>query len=238
MNIKGALHCITDLLSNDEDMLGLLLTERAIAKSESREVPVESHHKVEMLLEEYARQLKSTLSEVDYMLQRVQSKQDMVSLSLDAFRNRMIQMNLYLTVGGISLAFGTTVAGFFGMNLVSGLEEAEGVFGTVVLGSCLFGGGFLAGCYSYLKGSRVKARTLNSLNEIEVMNRALGDMAALDYSFQLMLNEKTPLSKEKFRDLIYASEPFAIRDAEVDFLFGLLDYTGDGVIDEEDFRKF
>ena len=70
------------------------------------------------------------------------------------------------------------------------------------------------------------------------MNRALGDMAALDYSFQLMLNEKTPLSKEKFRDLIYASEPFAIRDAEVDFLFGLLDYTGDGVIDEEDFRKF
>ena len=117
-------------------------------------LPIEYHENVEMLLEEYARRLNSILLEIDYMLQRVQSKQDMVALSLDAYRNRMIRMNLYLTVGGISLAFGTTVAGFFGMNLVNGYEGAHGMFDLVVVGSCLFGGGFLGGCYSYLNGSR------------------------------------------------------------------------------------
>jgi len=179
MNVKGALHCITDLLSNDEDMLDLLLTEKARAKAENRVLPLETHENVEMLLEEYARQLNSTLLEIDYMLQRVQSKQDMVALSLDAYRNRVIRMNLYLTMGGISFAFGTTVAGFFGMNVIHGYEEVEGVFQWVVLGSCLFGGGFLAACYSYLNGSRMRRRTIDHVNEIEKMNRALGDMSAV-----------------------------------------------------------
>ena len=154
MNVKGALRCITNLLSSDEDMVGLLLTEKAIAKAENRTVPMELHGKVELLLEEYARQLNSTLLEIDYLLQRVQSKQDMVALSLDAYRNRMIRMNLYLTVGGISLAFGTAVAGFCGMNVPNGYEKVEGIFEFVVLSSCLLGGGFLGGCYSYLNGPR------------------------------------------------------------------------------------
>jgi magnesium transporter len=154
MNVKGALKCITDLLSNDQDMVDLLLTEKAIAKSENRTLPIELHGTVEMMLEEYARQLSSTLLEIDFMLQRVQSKQDMVALSLDAYRNRMIRMNLNLTIGGISLAFATTTAGFFGMNVQHGLEHTEGIFQMIVAGSCLLGGGFLGGCYSHLYGSR------------------------------------------------------------------------------------
>jgi magnesium transporter len=154
MNVKGALKCITDLLSNDQDMVDLLLTEKAIAKLENRTLPIELHGTVEMMLEEYARQLSSTLLEIDFMLQRVQSKQDMVALSLDAYRNRMIRMNLNLTIGGISLAFATTTAGFFGMNVQHGLEHTEGVFQVIVAGCCLLGGGFLGGCYSHLYGSR------------------------------------------------------------------------------------
>lgn len=160
MNVKGALRCITNLLSSDEDMVGLLLTEKAIAKAENRTLPIELHGEVELLLEEYARQLNSTLLEIDYMLQRVQSKQDMVALSLDAYRNRMIRMNLYLTVGGISLAFGTAVAGFFGMNVPNGYERVDGIFELVVLSSCLLGGGFLGGCYSYLNGPRCDIRCI------------------------------------------------------------------------------
>lgn len=71
------------------------------------------------------------------------------------------------------------IYGILGMNVVNGYEEAEGIFELVVLGSCLFGGGFLGGCYSYLNGSRSHQRTLDSLSEIEVMNRALGDMSAV-----------------------------------------------------------
>lgn len=181
MNVKGAIRCITDLLENDEDMNNLLLTEQSIARKNNEVLDIESHASVELLLEEYGRQLNSILLEIDYLLQRVQSKQDILALSMDAYRNRMIRMNLYLSIAGVSLGFGTgkirkqadatiiafmfaqcmflmtfclAVAGFFGMNLISGLEEAPGVFEMVILSSCLFGGGFMGGCVSYLEGSR------------------------------------------------------------------------------------
>eukprot|EP00956_Cyclotella_meneghiniana_P045304 scaffold362521_cov73-Cyclotella_meneghiniana.AAC.5 len=110
MNVKGAIHCITDLLDNDEDMNNLLLTEQATAKKNNEVLDIESHASVELMLEEYGRQLNSILLEIDYLLQRVQSKQDILALSMDAYRNRMIRMNLYLSIGGISLGFGTAVA--------------------------------------------------------------------------------------------------------------------------------
>ena len=52
-----------------------------------------------------------------------------------------------------------------------------------------------------------------------------------------MLNSKEPLTREKFREQIYASKPEAIRDTEVDFLFDLLDYSNNDVIDKNDFDK-
>ena len=179
MNVKGAIRCITDLLESDEDMNNLLLTEQSIARQNNEVLDIESHASVELLLEEYGRQLNSILLEIDYLLQRVQSKQDILALSMDAYRNRMIRMNLYLSVGGVSLGFGTgktivsayiwihaivlahltivlsvAIAGFFGMNLISGLEESPGVFEMVVLSSCLFGGGFAGACVSFLEGSK------------------------------------------------------------------------------------
>jgi len=71
------------------------------------------------------------------------------------------------------------VAGFFGMNLISGLESAEGMFEMVVLSSCLFGGGFMGACVSFLEGSKTRAKTIENLNQIEVLNRALSDMPAV-----------------------------------------------------------
>lgn len=122
MNVKGALNCVSkkqsnktwcyfssssppcypaDLLDNDEDMINLQLTAKQRAGENNETLPMESHQDVELLLEEYARQLNSILLEIDFLLQRVQSKQDLVALSLDAFRNRMIRMNLYLSIGKI-----------------------------------------------------------------------------------------------------------------------------------------
>ncbi len=154
MNCKGALNCITELLSNDDDMISLLLTEKANAEANNEVLSIESHEEVELLLEEYARQLKSVLLEIGYLLQRVQSKQDMLALQLDAYRNRMIRMNLYLSMGGMSLGFGTAVAGFFGMNVINGLENADGVFNVIVASSTMIGAAFTGACYSYINGSR------------------------------------------------------------------------------------
>jgi len=233
MNVKGALNCVTDLLDNDEDMINLQLTAKQRAGENNETLPMESHQDVELLLEEYARQLNSILLEIDFLLQRVQSKQDLVALSLDAFRNRMIRMNLYLSIGAISLAFSTATAGFYGMNVPNGMEDVKGVFESIILGSAIFGGAFLGGCYHYINGSSQQKRTLENLQQIEVMNRALGDMSALDHSFELMLSEDKPITREVFRQKVYESKPDGVRDTEIDFLFDLLDYTNDGKIEKE-----
>jgi len=58
----------------------------------------------------------------------------------------------------------------------------------------------------------------------------------LDYAFEKMLNEKGSLTKDKFSSFIFASKPESIRNTEVDFLFDLLDYNDDDVIDKGDFK--
>jgi hypothetical protein len=139
-------------------------------------------------------------------------------------------------MGAISMGFGTAVAGFFGMNVVNGVEQAEGIFNVIVASSCMAGLAFTVACYSYIDGSRTKQRTIEKLEEIEIMNRALGDMPALDLSFEMMLSDPSPITRDTFREKIIASDPDSIRAKEIEFLFDILDYNDDDIIDKKDFR--
>jgi hypothetical protein len=51
----------------------------------------------------------------------------------------------------------------------------------------MVGFAFTVACYSYIDGSRTKKRTIEKLHEIEIMNRALGDMPAVSTSVMSML---------------------------------------------------
>jgi Ca2+-binding EF-hand superfamily protein len=51
-----------------------------------------------------------------------------------------------------------------------------------------------------------------------------------------MLSDPNPISRDTFREKIFASEPESIREQEIEFLFDILDYNNDDVIDKKDFR--
>jgi magnesium transporter len=85
-------------LDDEEDMLGLLLAEQRAVKDRGEEIKFERNESVELLVEEYARQLNNIFYETSYLLQKIQSKQEMIAISLDANRNRMIRMNIYLSI--------------------------------------------------------------------------------------------------------------------------------------------
>jgi hypothetical protein len=53
-----------------------------------------------------------------------------------------------------------------------------------------------------------------------------------------MLHGDEPLTKEKFRARVYAAEPESIRDTEIDFLFDLLDYSKNDLINKDDFPMY
>jgi Mg2+ and Co2+ transporter CorA len=57
------------------------------------------------------------------------------AISLDNTRNRIARMNLSLSMSTLSLSFSMVVAGFFGMNITSGLESHPPlVFAGIVAG--------------------------------------------------------------------------------------------------------
>ena len=100
-------------------------------------------------------------------MKNVQSKQELVVISLDAYRNRMLRINLYLsTIAGVGIASGTAIAGFYGMNLINGYEESPITFFVVVRFTSFMGLLFGVGYVSYIWGSASNARTMARLKEI------------------------------------------------------------------------
>lgn len=241
LQVRSALTCLTDLLGDDEDMLGLLLTEKMQAKEKGRGIEHRRHESVELLLEGYARQLSNILQETIFLLKKVQSKQELMAISLDAHRNRMLRMNLYLSIAGVSIASSTAVAGFYGMNLINGLEESPTAFWNVVSVTSMSGAMLGVGCLSYLGGTASTARTLERLREIEVIDKALSPskMLALDYTMKILAESKVSMEKDDFREKMIASRQLDdISDQEINLLFDALDISKDGKLNTEDFRMY
>jgi magnesium transporter len=237
IHVKQSLECLTTLLNNDDDMLRLLLTEQRQAEARGETVSPERHEDVELLLEEYARQLNNILFEIHYLLQRLQSKQEFASLALAGYRNRLIRMNLYLALIGLSLGVGTTVAGFFGMNLISGFEESPTAFNTVILLTSATGASVAGVCASYVSGKTMRHRANERLEEIDTLTGALSDMSALDFTVKAMLEKRTPMSKDDFRmRLKQARATRNVTEKEVDLLFDAMDVQKDGVLFRDDFK--
>ena len=164
----------------------------------------------------------------------------MIAISLDSYRNRMIRMNVYLSITGIGMGMSTAVAGFFGMNLISGLEESPIAFHYVVFTTTAMGILLGAGCVSYISGSSMRKRTLEGLNEITLIDGALSHMGSIDYAIKYMVNKSQGMSKENFRKRLEESQPRGqeIDRQEVDLLFDAFDASKDGVLFTDDLTSF
>lgn len=236
IQVKQCVECLAELLNDDDEMLSLLLTEQASAATTGKEVEFARHEDVDLLLGVYARQLGNILMEIQYMLGRLQSKQEFVALALAGYRNRMVRMNVHLGIATLSLGLGTTVAGFFGMNLVSGFEESQTAFANVVLGSGLAGLLIASGSMNYLSGRTMQKRASERLDEIETLTGALSDMCAIDYTVKSTVEQGQILDKDTFRRILKKSRQDGhISNAEVDLLFDVFDRVKDGYIHLEEF---
>jgi len=237
--VGSSLFCVTELLTNDEEMLGLLLTEGKKAQGKGEFLEKSLYENAELLLEEYARQLKNVQHEVQYLLRKVQSKQEMVAISLDAYRNKMIRMSLTVSIASLGFATSTTVAGMYGMNLINGLENSPSAFANVVMTTSAAGAVIMAGCMAYISGSNMRRQTLRKVEEIETIDRALtNNMSALDYTIKQILENKKAMDKNEFRKSITDCQRSAsITEKEVDFLFGIFDKTKDGLVHIDDFQS-
>ena len=153
---RDAMACLKTLIENDEDMRGLLLTAQ-LEKATTGRWPrpglssnANVTDQVELLLEAYHRQMSEIYSQVFFLRKKVESTKELAQISLDNYRNNLIRINLHLTMGGVGLALATTVAGLFGMNLVSGLEEHPAAFAVTCAVSGALGASVYFGTWAHL----------------------------------------------------------------------------------------
>ncbi|KAK7268908.1 hypothetical protein RIF29_21617 [Crotalaria pallida] len=91
---------------------------------------------LEMLLEAYFMQIDGTLNKLTTLREYIDDTEDYINIQLDNHRNQLIQLELFLSSGTVSLSFYSLVAAIFGMNIPYTWNENHGEkFKWVVIGS-------------------------------------------------------------------------------------------------------
>ncbi|OLL25918.1 Mitochondrial inner membrane magnesium transporter LPE10 [Neolecta irregularis DAH-3] len=133
---------LDEILESDEDLVGMYLSEKRRGKERS----LDQHDEVELLLEAYLQQTDEIVQIVDNLVSNIKSTEEIVNIILDANRNSLMLLDLKVSMGTLGIGSGALVAGLFGMNLHTGLEESLFVFQYVsvfafilTVGVCAYG---------------------------------------------------------------------------------------------------
>ncbi|CAL9124453.1 unnamed protein product [Musa acuminata var. zebrina] len=124
-----------------------LLMDKQIAEEEEEEI--------EMLLENYLQRCESCHGQAERLLDSAKEMEDSIAVNLSSRRLEVSRVELLLQVGTFCVAVGALVAGIFGMNLRSYLEEHSYAFWLTTAGIIIGAVAAFFVVYSYLKTRRV-----------------------------------------------------------------------------------
>jgi len=250
LQVTQSLDCLTTILNDDQLMLKILVTEQMDARRTGIPVDMTRHESVELMLSVYSRQIQALLQEIQYLSSRIQSKQEFISLALAGYRNRLVRMNVHLSIVAVATGMTTAITGLFGMNLLHGLEESKFAF-SLITGGSLTLAIVVAGTYSsFLRRRVLQQRATERQAEIQTFINALSDMDALDYTVKKMIlpdgiaanddddNDRTrrTMDKATFKERLRGARISRhVTDEEIDFLFGVLDTHRDNQLTPKDF---
>ncbi|WJX73617.1 hypothetical protein P8452_57379 [Trifolium repens] len=120
-----------------------------------KQVADEEEEEIEMLLENYLQRCESCHGQAERLLDSAREMEDSIAVSLSSRRLEVSRFELLLQVGTFCVAVGALVAGIFGMNLKSYLEEHVFAFwlttsGIIISSIVVF---FLM--YNYLRARKI-----------------------------------------------------------------------------------
>ncbi|XP_074316799.1 magnesium transporter MRS2-I-like [Silene latifolia] len=96
------------------------LRSKASKTSRASGVSVHEEHDVEeleMLLEAYFMQIDSTMNKLTTLREYIDDTEDYINIQLDNHRNQLIQLELFLSSGTVSLSVYSLIGAIFGMNI-------------------------------------------------------------------------------------------------------------------------
>jgi Mg2+ and Co2+ transporter CorA len=111
-NIQGAVKAVLD---EDEDMARLYLTE--LRKQPDKPRAIEDHEAAEQLLESYLQVVDHVHNRAALLSAATSDTEDLMGIQLDAMRNRLLLLDMSISVITGSFAWADVVIGLFHMNL-------------------------------------------------------------------------------------------------------------------------
>ncbi|KAL8029685.1 hypothetical protein ABFX02_14G240800 [Erythranthe guttata] len=162
----GALkQMLLDILEDTHEIRQICIMGRncTLAKNDEMECPVpleketadEEEEEIEMLLENYLQRCESCHGQSERLLDSAREMEDSIAVNLSSRRLEVSRVELLLQVGALCVGVGALIAGIFGMNLRSYLEEQVFAF-WITTGGIFFGavvGFFLM--YLYLRKKKI-----------------------------------------------------------------------------------
>eukprot|EP01018_Ginkgo_biloba_P002456 Gb_38940 [translate_table: standard] len=126
---------------------------------------------------------------VEELRKGIESAQEVWELTLDTTRNKIIRMNLFISMAALSFSLATVPASFFGMNVISGLEASPRAFyiivGATSASSVFVGLGLVLMFRKFLDKRR--AQDLAALQDL------LSHIDDIDNIFQVLASKGSPI---------------------------------------------
>jgi magnesium transporter len=228
---------IQSILRNDEDMLEMFITEKALRGWQLP--PKEVHAEVELLLENYHREISTLSQEATYLRKNLQAGQDMMNLGLDTYRNRMMRIQMQMGIAAVGIAGGTVLTSMFGMNLQSGLEHIPYSFPIICVSSVALIVGMHNSITQWTRPSRKNIDMANDMTQVFSVMRKMGDIQDI-VLLSLHDQHNTKMGKQEFRQLLEKAcgKSVQVSDEDMNLIYRVFDKNQDGLLSLEEIKKF
>ena len=120
-NADLAHKAIVDVLAHDEDLIGMYLTDQ-------RKRDLSDHIQIEFLLEASTKQMAEVCRPISDLSDSVKTLENSIGFMLDAVRNELLAFEIRINIITMGLGVGAFIAGVFGMNFSTGLEQHPSAF--------------------------------------------------------------------------------------------------------------
>ena len=223
---------VTKVLDDDEEMAAMNLT--WVQRNPGRTPPLGLHVEVEAVLESARREVQAIRRELAEINERIDDNREVVNISLDSQRNRILRTNLEISIAALALAAMNLPAAALGMNVPTGLEESHSAFGSVLMGMgfaatsiyafiALYRVGFLDSHAQKIKEHRALVRVLGSMDEVEKVFYSIAS--------------KGGVSPQEFRDALTAATGKQFTEEDMALISRAYDDDGDAQLQLNTYRR-
>ncbi|KAJ6145595.1 hypothetical protein N7470_009490 [Penicillium chermesinum] len=127
---RGVRSAMQELLSNDDDMATMYLSDNLAGKPHA----IQDHQEVEYLLEAYYKNADAIAESANALAGEVRRTAGAIKSTLDVRRNQIMVFEAQLEIWMLGFAVSTFIAGLLGMNVVNYMEESSMAFALLASG--------------------------------------------------------------------------------------------------------